>query len=203
MSAELEQFWKGDFGNDYHQRNEGRIESNEHLFRVILDCNELAPTSVLEFGAGPGQNLIALKRILPDIETIAVEINLQAVEAMQTSGKIDATIVSSIQEFNPAEITAELVLTKGLLIHLAPEDLPRAYQVLHACSREWLLVCEYYCPTPREINYRGNTGKAWARDFAGELLDTYKDLRLVDYGFRYRRDKYPQDDLTWFLMEKA
>ena len=41
------------------------------------------------------------------------------------------------------------------------------------------------------------------RDFAGELLDKYKNkLLLLDYGFIYHRDTYPQDDLTWFLMEK-
>jgi hypothetical protein len=29
-------------------------------------------------------------------------------------------------------------------------------------------------------------------------------LRLVDYGFVYRRDPaHPQDDLTWFLLEKT
>ncbi|NDB35890.1 MAG: pseudaminic acid biosynthesis-associated methylase, partial [Flavobacteriia bacterium] len=41
------------------------------------------------------------------------------------------------------------------------------------------------------------------RDFAGELLDTFPDLRLVDYGFAYKRDtSFPQDDITWFLLEK-
>ena len=62
---------------------------------------------------------------------------------------------------------------------------------------------EYYNPTPVEVTYRGNTGKLFKRDFAGELLDKYSDLELVDYGFIYHRDNcFPQDDITWFLMEK-
>jgi len=29
-------------------------------------------------------------------------------------------------------------------------------------------------------------------------------MQLVDYGFAYRRDpNFPQDDITWFLMEKT
>jgi hypothetical protein len=41
------------------------------------------------------------------------------------------------------------------------------------------------------------------RDFAGEIMDRFPDLRLVDYGFVYHRDpQFPQDDFTWFLMEK-
>jgi spore coat polysaccharide biosynthesis protein SpsF len=54
------------------------------------------------------------------------------------------------------------------------------------------------------LPYRGHDERLFKRDFAGEILDRFPDLRLVDYGFRYRRDpNFPQDDVTWFLMEKA
>jgi spore coat polysaccharide biosynthesis protein SpsF len=54
-----------------------------------------------------------------------------------------------------------------------------------------------------EINYRGNTGKLFKRDFAGEIMEKYKDLELVDYGFIYHRDNiFAGDDFTWFLLEK-
>ena len=42
------------------------------------------------------------------------------------------------------------------------------------------------------------------QDFAGEMLEKYTDLRLVDYGFFYHKDESSNlDDITWFLMEKA
>jgi hypothetical protein len=64
------------------------------------------------------------------------------------------------------------------------------------------MVCEYYNPVPVAVPYRGNTDRLFKRDFAGEMIDRY-GLRLIDYGFVYRRDGYfPQDDVTWFLMEK-
>jgi hypothetical protein len=34
------------------------------------------------------------------------------------------------------------------------------------------------------------------------MLDRFPDLSLVEYGFVYHRDPFPQDDLTWFLLEK-
>jgi spore coat polysaccharide biosynthesis protein SpsF len=40
------------------------------------------------------------------------------------------------------------------------------------------------------------------RDFAGEMLDKYADLKLCDYGFVYHREKFSQDDISWFLLEK-
>ena len=34
-------------------------------------------------------------------------------------------------------------------------------------------------------------------------MHRHPQLQLVDYGFDYRRDpNFPQDDITWFLMEK-
>jgi spore coat polysaccharide biosynthesis protein SpsF len=53
------------------------------------------------------------------------------------------------------------------------------------------------------VSYRGHADRLFKRDFAGEMMDMYPDLFLVDYGFAYRRDpSFPQDDISWFLMEK-
>ena len=62
---------------------------------------------------------------------------------------------------------------------------------------------EYYNPKPVSINYRGHKDKLFKRDFAGEIMNKYKSLKLVDYGFVYHGDgSFPQDDLTWFLLKK-
>jgi len=82
--------------------------------------------------------------------------------------------------------------------------LAATYQKLYEATGKWLLVCEYYNPSPTVIPYRGHTDRLFKRDFAGEILERYPDLKLVDYGFAYRRDPaFPQDDITWFLMEKV
>lgn len=65
------------------------------------------------------------------------------------------------------------------------------------------MVAEYYNPTPVTIPYRGHAEKLYKRDFAGEMLDLYPELRLIDYRFHYHKDPlFPQDDITWFLMSK-
>jgi hypothetical protein len=55
-----------------------------------------------------------------------------------------------------------------------------------------------------EVTYRGNQGMLWKRDFAGDMMDMFPNLKLLNYGFHYRRDpRYTlQDDQTWFLLEK-
>ena len=69
-------------------------------------------------------------------------------------------------------------------------------------KKRYIVIVEYYNPSPVDIIYRGHKDKLFKRDFAGELIEEY-GLNLVDYGFFYKRDKLtPQDDLTWFLLEK-
>jgi hypothetical protein len=55
----------------------------------------------------------------------------------------------------------------------------------------------------QSIPYRGHTDRLFKRDFAGEIMERHPSLKLIDYGFAYRNDpNFPQDDITWFLMEK-
>ena len=111
-------------------------------------------------------------------------------------------IHGSILEFAPAR-TWDLVLAKGVLIHQNPETLSAVYDKLVGACARWLLVCEYYSPAPVEVSYRGHEKRLFKRDFAAEIMDRYPSIALADYGFVYRRDPaFPQDDCTWFLMEK-
>lgn len=71
------------------------------------------------------------------------------------------------------------------------------YTLLYECSTSWILINEYYNPTPVEVTYRGHAESLFKRDFAGEMLDRYPDLKLIDYGFQYFRDNnFPADDCT-------
>ena len=49
------------------------------------------------------------------------------------------------------------------------------------CSKKFILIAEYYNPTPVEVSYRGHNGKLFKRDFAGEMMKKYSDLKLIDY----------------------
>jgi spore coat polysaccharide biosynthesis protein SpsF len=147
-------------------------------------------------------NLKALKFLYPGQEQHAVEINPDAIGALRELLGADHVHATSILDFAPPR-TWDLTLIQGVLIHIDPAGLPQVYDALHRATGRYLLVCEYYNPTPVAIPYRGHEDRLFKRDFAGEILDRHGDLELIDYGFAYRRDpKFPQDDITWFLMEK-
>jgi spore coat polysaccharide biosynthesis protein SpsF len=129
-----------------------------------------------------------------------VEINEALIPQLEQAA--DSAIVGAIQSFQPHR-KWDLTFTRGLLIQIPPAELHAAYRTLYECSNRSILIAEYYSPKPVEVEYRGEMGLLWKRDFAGEMLDSYSDLRLIDYGFVYSRDpNWPQDDVTWFLLEK-
>jgi pseudaminic acid biosynthesis-associated methylase len=194
-------FWAGEFGDEYISRNDSEklYQSNVEFFcKALRDVPFL--DSIIELGANVGLNLAALKHIYGnELKSVdGVEINEKAFSRLL---KV-ADVAYNCNLFD-SRVTGQydLAFTKGVLIHIHPDDLQAAYKRLFDLSRRYILICEYYNPKPVEIEYRGEKGKLWKRDFAGEMMDAYP-LRLVDYGFVYHRDKWPQDDLNWFLMEK-
>ena len=155
---------------------------------------------MVELGSNIGLNLRALQQLLPDARIHGVEINSRAFAELARITEVSAHH-SSIRDFNPDQ-TWDLAFTKTVLIHLDPAALEDAYEKLYAISHKFILLAEYYSPKPVEIEYRGHSGNLFKRDFAGEMLERFGDLGLVDYGFVYHRDEFPQDDINWFLMKK-
>lgn len=203
FKTEQENFWAGEFGENYIDRNDNAqlLASNLNLFSQILK-NTGNLNTCIEFGANIGLNIKAIKILMPDVFFKAIEINKKA------SNKLEELIGSnnvenkSILDYNTNE-KFDLCLIKGVLIHINPQKLSIVYKKLYESTKKYILICEYYNPTPVMVKYRGYENKLFKRDFAGEMLDLYTDLELVDYNFIYHRDiKFPQDDATWFLLKK-
>ena len=202
FKTEQEEFWAGEFGNTYINCNNDFqiIAGNVNLFSKILTRTN-SVKSIIEFGANIGLNLIALKQLFPNCIFSAVEINETACTELKKKDWIN-TFNESILSFETNE-KYDLVFSKGVLIHINPDELKVVYQKLYDSSSKYILIIEYYNPSPVGISYRGQSGKLFKRDFAGEILKLYPTLELIDYGFSYHLDpNFPQDDLNWFLLKK-
>lgn len=202
--TEQEAFWAGQFGDDYIDRNQGSalLASNLDFFvKALKQARQLG--SCIEFGANIGMNLKALRLLFPQIDAHGIEINPTAAQELRQAIPAENVYPASILDFQPTR-TWDLTLIKGVLIHINPEALPTVYDKLVASCKRYLLVAEYYNPSPVAIPYRGHNDRLFKRDFAGEIMDRHPQMALIDYGFAYKRDpNFPQDDITWFLMEKS
>lgn len=203
-----ENFWSGKFGDEYISRNIGPelLASNVSFFSRAL--NKVGKIdSMIEFGANVGMNLSAIKVLYPNLLLNAVEINQNASKELKINHPNCEVFTGSINSFqvNNKE-KYDLSLIKTVLIHINPDQLENTYKAIYESSKKYILICEYYNTTPVTVNYRGHNDRLFKRDFAGEILDKYSDLVLVDYGFVYHREQGPChiliDDISWFLLEK-
>lgn len=199
--TDQENFWAGEFGTEYIDRNKGEklLASNLNFFtKALIQAGKIS--SCIEFGANVGMNLRALKLLYPEIKLTGIEINKDAANELKDLIGDSNVYSGSIFTWTPKD-TFDLVLIKGVLIHINPEKLKKVYQKVYEATNRIILICEYYNPFPVTIPYRGYNDRLFKRDFAGEMLDYYPDLSLVDYGFSYHLDEaFPQDDINWFLL---
>ena len=194
-------FWAGNFGSEYISRNEGDqlLASNLNFFsKALKQAGKIQ--SCHEFGANIGMNIKAIQKLIPKAEFTGIEINHEACLLLAQTGceVVETSIMNAsiVKKF-------DFVFSKTVLIHLPPEQLIPTYRKMYEYTNRFILIAEYYNPTPIEVTYRGNADKLFKRDFAGEFLDLFPDVTLKNYGFVYHRDPKPQDDINWFLLEKS
>ena len=205
FQTEQEDFWHGQFGSAYTERNQG-VQSNLsalHFWSSVL--RRTGPLgSAFELGCNRGINLDAIKILLPDCHTSGLEINTDAASIAESNGhNVFKGSILAPPPLPASNGIAELAFISGVLIHIQPDQLPCAYDLLYTISKKYILLSEYFNPTPVEVDYRGHEDRLFKRDFASELWDRFPDLSLIDYGFVWRRDPLAaKDDTTWFLFEK-
>ena len=95
----------------------------------------------------------------------------------------------------------DLAFTSGVLIHIHPSKLLASCREVHRVTRQYLVCIEYFSDKDEEILYRGHAEALFKRDFGGFYLDNFSDLRVLDYGFAWKR-LTGLDNLTWWLFEK-
>ena len=200
--TEQENFWAGSFGDDYISRN----ESGALLYSKVAMWSQMLKSanrvkSIKELGCNIGLNLKALHHLNPSYNLSGVEINEIAAHQAKELGIGSITCGTITEPLEDEKV--DLTFTAAVLIHINPEKLDQVYQNLVNLSNRYVLVAEYYNPTPTDVVYRGHSERLFKRDFAGDLIDSY-GLNLVDYGFWYKRDNVAQEfgDVSWFLLEK-
>ena len=199
-------FWKGAFGNDYVDRNAtdfnkiymgmyGVTKSElNNSFLAGIDKN----SRILEVGCNVGNQLKLLKdQGFNDLW--AIEINRKALAIAKQD--TDMNIV----EGNAFDIPFkdqffDMVFISGVLIHIHPEDLPKAINEMYRTSKQYLWVFEYYSETVEEIPYRGHRNRMWKGDYLKLFMEQHPDLKIVKEIKINYIDSSNQD--VMFLLEK-
>lgn len=202
--------WRGEFGTQYSSRNEFSTPELDNLYdrnygttRTELNLRFLADiprsASILEIGCNLGNQLILLHEM--GFENLSgIEIQSEIVKKAQSRLPGARVIEGSALKVPFPDASFDLVFTSGLLIHIAPQDIPVAMNEIYRCAKRWLWGFEYYSPQMTEVPYRGQTHLLWKADYARLYTKMFPDLELVSE----QQLKYLENDNvdSMFLLRK-
>jgi pseudaminic acid biosynthesis-associated methylase len=209
-TAQIEK-WTGDFGRDYTDRNVLDVAGLDAMYRdkygvtrtqlnddFLKDIPHAA--RILEVGCNVGNQLLHLQHS-GFKQLYGIEIQEYALQRAWIRLRSAELKQASAFEIPFPDGYFDLVFTSGVLIHIAPNDLPRALSEIYRRSRSYIWGFEYYAPEATEVNYRGSQDLLWKMDYAQAYLDRFSDLELV----KEKRLKYTSDANvdTMFLLRKS
>jgi pseudaminic acid biosynthesis-associated methylase len=181
--------WSGDFGREYtdrntftpaqvddlYQRNYGvtRSEINRRFLETIP-----RDARILEVGCNVGNQLLMLQS-MGFTNLYGIEIQDYALQRAQE--RLPSAILkqASALAIPYADRFFDLVFTSGVLIHIAPADLPLALREIRRCTKQWIWGFEYFAPQITEVAYRGHTALLWKTDYARLYIERFSELELV------------------------
>lgn len=183
------QEWQGDFGRNYTDRNSltpDQVDSlwikNYGISRTDLNRRFLQSvpldSRILEVGCNIANQLLLLQQ-LGYTQLYGIEVQSYAIGIARSRTRNINLVQSSAFDLPYRDGFFDLVFTSGVLIHIAPEDLPAALDEIHRCSRRYILGTEYYASAATEVRYRDRPDLLWKMDYARQYLSRFDDLELV------------------------
>ncbi|MEQ1586325.1 MAG: pseudaminic acid biosynthesis-associated methylase [Cyclobacteriaceae bacterium] len=214
IKNEQENFWGGDFGKNYTDRNSRHNEEFNKAYltwygvsRTKMNETFLSSipkdTRILEVGCNTGMQLAELKS-MGFTSLYGIELQDYAVQRAKEYTEGINIIQGSAFDIPFKDNFFDLVFTSGVLIHIAPGNLPKVFSEMYRCSKKYLWGFEYYADKVTSINYRGNEGFLWKANYGKLMRDQFKDLVLLKeevYPYLTEAEKGNVDFM--YLLEKS
>lgn len=191
--------WRGSFGDEYTGRQADSVNARREAWRELLPEDLI--DSILEVGCNAGQNLEALG-VLTCARLYGVDPNEAALKQAADKALVISTMVATADRLPCPKASMDLVITCGVLIHVPPDKLEQSMREIHRVSKRWIICGEYFAPKEEEIEYRGQSGLMWRRDYGSLYLDLFPDLKCVKTLFAWKRTS-GLDNLLFHVLEKV
>lgn len=213
MHTKQIEFWSGNFGKEYTDRNPQNLEEWDNLYLsqygiLKTEMNEeflgnLDKSSrILEIGCNIGLQLLGLQR-QGFSNLYGIELQNYAVEKAKSITQAINIIQGSGLDIPFKDNYFDLVMTNGVLIHIAPKELPTVMKEMVRVTRKYIFGFEYFAEELIEIPYRGNQGFLWKGNYAEEFLKVDVSLAKVKdklFSHTSNNDKGNKDIM--YLLEK-
>jgi pseudaminic acid biosynthesis-associated methylase len=210
---EQENFWGGEFGKNYTDRNSRHNEEFNKAYdswygisRTKMNETFLGSLPkdlrILEIGCNTGMQLAELKS-MGFTSLYGIELQDYAVQRAKEYTEGINIIQGSAFDVPFKDNFFDLVFTSGVLIHIAPDNLPKVFSEMHRCSKKYIWGFEYYADKVTSIKYRGNEGFLWKANYGKLMRDQFNNLSLINeelYPYVTEAEKGNVDFM--YLLEK-
>lgn len=214
MHTKQIEFWSGNFGKDYTNRNPQNLEEWDQMYlhsygikktemneEFIGDLDR--KIKILEVGCNIGLQLLGLQR-QGFTNLYGIELQPYAVEKAKEISRGINIIQGSGFDIPFKDNYFDLVYTSGVLIHIAPTELPLIMAEMIRCSNRYIWGFEYFSPDVKEVNYRGNDGFLWKMNYPEEFIKNHAGLKLIKQkSFPYISEKERGNEDIMYLLEKS
>lgn len=197
-SERLEQLWRGDYGDEWSDRNIGMYDTRQPVWDAFMQ--RLRPERVLEVGCNVGGNLRWIAPHVASGDLYGIDINRHSLDLIHDFVPDANVLVASARDLPFRDDFFDLVFTVGVLIHHPDGALEAAIREMVRCTSRYVLAIEMYAPEPTEIPHRGIQNAILKRDYGRVILDTAPELTAVDDGYLSVEEGF--DSLNWWLFEK-
>ncbi len=193
------QQWSGDFGQAYTERNP---QSAAEMDKWFIELYGVASTAVfseflqgvdrsihiLEVGCNTGAQLEILERS-GFKQLTGVDVSKFALERAASRVPSIAFCQASGLSLPFPDLHFDLVYTTGVLIHIAPRDLPKIMSEIVRCSKRYIFGFEYYADKLTEIPYHGHSHLMWKGDYPSLYQQVSSSLTVnMRRKYPYRAD---------------
>jgi len=214
MRTQQIEFWSGEFGKRYTNRNALSYEMLNQLYLNYYgitrrQMNDIflyqvpKEINVLEVGCNTGIQLQALEK--GGFKNLfGIELQSYAISFVKKHAPNTNALQASGFEIPFKDNSFDLVFTSGVLIHISPSNLEQIMKEIYRCSSRYIWGFEYFATTPSEIAYRGYQNVLWKADFASLFQEYCPSLRLLKKTlFPYINKNERGNTDCMFFLEKC
>jgi len=193
--------WTSEFGATYTNRNPMTIDLMDRelgeycgcgrksdLFRQFLPVERISTGKMLEVGSNIGMQLKIFQTVNPGLELYGLDPMEYAIEKGRSLFSDIKFTHASAFEIPFEDNYFDVVMTNTVLIHIHPDDLPKALSEIHRVCKRFIHFHEYYTDNITEVNYHGHVNLLWKMNFIQRYLDTFPDLSFVDVRYLHYQD---------------
>ncbi len=146
--------------NEYTEENQdlGQDELSKFLYHITV---ALGAKNILEAGCNIGNNLSEFPN---NYNITGIDLNENALKKCEKRYSNFKFQKSSLLKIPFPDSSFDLVFTRGVLIHIAPEDIQTAVEEILRISKKWVLNLEYFGEDNEMIKWKRGDNLLWYRN---------------------------------------